>query len=45
MVYTEGDINLVNIRFIKNLLNNKKVRGGVIKEHIVKNDKNKKKIY
>ena len=42
MIYTERDINLANICLIKIILNDKKVRGGVSKEHIVKNDKNKK---
>ena len=43
MVYTDRDINLVNIYLMKNLLSDKKVRGRVSKEHIFKNDKNKKK--
>ena len=30
MTYTEGDINLINICLMKNLLNGKKVRSGVI---------------
>ena len=42
MIYTKGDINLLNIL---NLLMKKKLRDGVSKEHIVKNDKNKKVIY
>ena len=41
MVYTEGDIHLENICLMKNLLNVKKVKGGVSKEYIVKNDKKK----
>ena len=39
MVYTEGDIHLENICLMKNLLNVKKVKGGVSKKYIVKNDK------
>ena len=45
MVYTEGDIHLENICLMKNLLNDKKVKGGVSKEYIVKNDKNIKTIH
>ena len=45
MVYTEGDIHLENICLMKNLLNDKKVKGRVSKEYIVKNDKNMKTIY
>ena len=29
MVYTEGDIHLVNIWLLKNLLNDKEVKGGI----------------
>ena len=39
MIYSVGDIHLVNICLMKNLLNDKKVKGGVNKEYIVTNDK------
>ena len=45
MVHTEGDIHLENICLMKNLLNDKKVKGGVSKGYIVKNDKNIKTIH
>ena len=45
MVYTEGDIHLKNICLMKNILNDKKVKDGVSKEYIVKNDKNIKTIH
>ena len=45
MIYTEEDIHLENECLMKNLLNDKKVKGGVSKEYIVRNDKNIKTIH